>query len=71
MRLLKLKTDGYCNNDIILTIINVLKEINFDNEIKIKLIDIASSTYMRVNDGIDTNLQLLSCMCKFYEILKN
>ena len=69
-RVLKLKTDGYCNNDIILTIINVLKEIDFDNEIKIKLIDIASSTYMKVNDGIDTNLQLLCCICKFYEILQ-
>ena len=36
-----------------------------------KLLDISSKTYMVVNDGIDTDLQLLNCICQFYELSKN
>lgn len=68
---LKLKKMGYCNNDILLTIINSLKELDIDENIKMKLLDISSKTYMIVNDGIDTDLQLLNCICQFYELTKN
>ena len=68
---LKLKEMGYCNNDILLTVINSLKELDIDENIKMKLLDISSKTYMVVNDGIDTDLQLLNCICQFYELSKN
>ncbi len=68
-RTLKFKIDGYCNNDIILTLINVIKEIDYDNGIKIKLIEIASMSYITINDGTDTDLQLLNCIIKIYKVL--
>ena len=64
----ELKERGYCNNDIILTFINVLKEMNISENIKIKYIRIASETYINVNDGVSTLLQLYSCLAKMCEI---
>lgn len=69
-KVLKFKREGYCNNDILLTIINVLKYIDIEEEKRIKLTDIASKIYINVNDGIDTDIQLLSCICQFYNTLK-
>ena len=65
---LKLKELGYCNNDILLTIIYVLKELKIDEDKRIKMLEIASKSYMIVNDGVDTDLQLLRCICDFYEL---
>tara|TARA_Y200000002_G_C22678385_1_gene663022 strand:+ start:787 stop:1824 length:1038 start_codon:yes stop_codon:yes gene_type:complete len=67
---LKLKENGYCNNDILLTIINVLKEIVIDESLRINMLEIASNAYMITNDGVDTDLQLLKCICDFYELSK-
>lgn len=65
---LKLKEIGYCNNDILLTIIYVLKEIDIEESKRIKMLEITSRSYMIVNDGVDTDLQLLRCICDFYEL---
>ena len=65
---LKLKELGYCNNDILLTIIYVLKELIIEEDKRIKMLEIASKSYMIVNDGVDTDLQLLRCICDFYEL---
>jgi hypothetical protein len=68
--ILKLKENGYCNNDILLTVINVLKEIPIDESSRINMMEIASNAYMITNDGVDTDLQLLKCICDFYELSK-
>ena len=71
----ELKKKGYCNNDILLTIINVLKSMNISEKIKIEFIGIVSDTYIIINDGNNTQLQLfgsLAKMCKaVYKYNKN
>jgi len=67
---LQLKNNGYCNNDILLTIMNVLKEMKINEADRISMIESASSAYMIVNDGVDTDLQLLRCACDFFKIAK-
>lgn len=68
---LQLKNNGYCNNDILLTIMSVLKEINVNESDRISMIESASTAYMIVNDGVDTDLQILRCACDFFKISKN
>ena len=65
----ELKENGYCNNDIVLTIINVLKDMNIKEDIKIKYIRIASETYININDGVNTLLQLYNCLAKMCDII--
>jgi replication factor C subunit 2/4 len=62
-----LKNLGYSANDILLTMINMLKdnyEINIPEDQKIKFMKNISSTYIKVNDGTDTLLQLTGCISK-------
>ena len=68
--ILDLKNNGYCNNDILLTIMNVLKEMNISEDNRISMIESASNAYMIVNDGVDTDLQLLACICDFFKLGK-
>lgn len=68
---LQLKNNGYCNNDILLTIMNVLKEMNINEADRISMVESASNAYMIVNAGVDTDLQLLRCICDFFKIDKN
>ena len=68
--ILDLKNNGYCNNDILLTIMNVLKEMNISESNRMAMIESASNAYMIVNDGVDTDLQLLSCICDFFRLAK-
>ena len=44
--------------------INVLKEVAIDESIRLKYINIISEYYTKVSDGLDTNLQLYSCISK-------
>ena len=67
--IMKIKKLGYCNNDILLTIIDVLKKIEINEETKINMIESTSNTYMLVNDGVDTDLQLLRAICDIYKIV--
>jgi replication factor C subunit 2/4 len=59
-----LKSEGYCGTDILLAMINVLKEVAIDESIRLKYIHIISEYYTKVSDGLDTNLQLYSCISK-------
>jgi len=66
--ILKLKDSGYCNNDILLTIMDVLKDMNITESNRINMVESASTAYMIVNAGVDTDLQLLRCICDFFKI---
>ena len=59
-----LKDQGYCNSDILQTMINVLKLITIDEHIRINFIKILSDIYLNVSEGTDTNLQMYSCISK-------
>ena len=62
-----LHSKGYSPNDILLTFMNFLLEDKFliEEEIKLKIYEIVSLTYIKVNDGIQTLLQLCGCISKF------
>ena len=70
---------GYYPNDILLTFMKCLLERNivigneqeiFPNEVtKLKIHEIISLSYIRVNGGIDTLLQLCGCIAKIYLFL--
>lgn len=73
---------GFTPNDILLTFMKCLMEnqiklnINekyFDNEHQtiLKIYEIISLSYIRVNAGNDTLLQLCGCICKIYLYLDN
>lgn len=68
---LQLKHNGYCNNDILLTIMNVLKEMKINEANRMNMYESASNAYMIVNAGVDTDLQLLRCVSDFFKINKN
>ena len=57
---------GYSPNDILLTFMKYLlnKDIKIDEEIKLKIYEIVSLSFIRVNDGISTLLQLCGCISK-------
>ena len=66
---------GYTPNDILLTFMKYLFENpNSDNlldeETKLKVYEIISLSYIRVNGGIDTLLQLCGCVSKIYLYLQ-
>ena len=60
----ELKSEGYCGTDILLAMINILKEVNIEEEMRIKYIHLISGYYTKVSDGLDTNLQLYGCISK-------
>ena len=67
---------GYTPNDILLTFMKYLfeydnKEINLNEETKLKLYEIVSLSYILVNSEIDTLLQLCGCIAKIYSYLHN
>jgi len=65
----ELKEQGYCNSDILQTMINVLKLIDIDERIRINFIEIISEIFLNVSDGIDTSLQMYSCICKMIKFI--
>lgn len=62
---------GYSPNDILLTFMKFLLEdkFNIDEELKLKIYEIVSVSYIRVNDGIQTLLQLCGCISKIHILL--
>jgi replication factor C subunit 2/4 len=75
---------GYTPNDILLTFMKYLfenlndyttdsnpEDFNIKDETKLKIYEIISLSYIRVNGGIDTLLQLCGCISKIYLYLKN
>ena len=64
---------GYTPNDILLTFMKYLFENNTHNlseENKLKIYEIISLSYIRINSGLDTLLQLYGCISKIYLYLK-
>lgn len=75
---------GYTPNDILLTFMKYLfensndydidsnsEEFDIKDETKLKIYEIISLSYIRVNGGIDTLLQLCGCISKIYLYLQN
>jgi len=69
---------GYTPNDILLTFMKYLFEnidelntININEDTKLKIYEIISLSYIRVNGGIDTLLQLCGCISKIFLYLQN
>jgi replication factor C subunit 2/4 len=67
---------GYTPNDILLTFMRCLFEIdninlNISEECKLQIYEIISMSYIRVNGGIDTLLQLCGCISKIYIYLQS
>jgi replication factor C subunit 2/4 len=64
----KLYNNGYTPNDIILTFMKCLFEnyIELDENTKLKIYEILSSCYIKINDGNDTLLQLCGCISKIF-----
>lgn len=62
---------GYTPNDILLTFMKFLFENknSLSEEQKLKIYEIISLSYIRVNAGIDTLLQLYGCISKIYLFL--
>lgn len=59
---------GYTPNDILLTFMKFLFEnnLNLNEEIKLKLYEIISLSYIIVNSDVDTLLQLCGCISKVF-----
>lgn len=68
-----LYNNGYSPNDILLTFMRYILSSDFDidmnEEIKLKLYKIISSSYIKINDGVNTILQLYGCISNIYELL--
>jgi replication factor C subunit 2/4 len=75
---------GYTPNDILLTFMKYLfensndyttdsstEDFNIKDETKLKIYEIISLSYIRVNGGIDTLLQLCGCISKIFLYLKS
>ena len=69
--LIDLKNHGYCSNDILLTLLNCLKTINIEEDIRMNFIKIISNTYIHICNGIDTNLQLYSCISRMIKYIND
>ncbi|AYV78285.1 MAG: replication factor C small subunit [Edafosvirus sp.] len=69
--LMNLKEKGYSGSDITLSMINTLKLANyieFDEKTKIMFMDKISRAAYIISKGIDTDLQLIGCVCSLLEL---
>lgn len=69
--MIELKNLGYSGNDILLTMINMIKdnyEISLSDNNKILFMKEISRTYIKVNNGTDTLLQLNGCLSRICKI---
>ena len=64
---------GYSPNDILLTFMKFLLNEDYDisEETKLKIYELVSLNYIRVNDGIDTLLQLCGCVSNIFLYIGN
>ncbi|AYV79231.1 MAG: replication factor C small subunit [Faunusvirus sp.] len=63
-RTVDLINSGYCSNDILLSMVSVLKEICINESIRISYIKTISETFITINSAVDSNLQLIACIAK-------
>jgi len=64
---------GYSPNDILLTFMKFLLDGDYDisEETKLKIYELVSLNYIRVNDGIGTLLQLCGCVSNIFMYIGN
>jgi len=67
----ELKNCGYCTNDILQTLLNSLREIKIDEDIRINFIKIISDAYINVSEGVDSNLQLYGCVSRMIKYIQD
>lgn len=69
----ELYNKGYSPNDILQTFMKFILEedFEFDKDVKMKIYEIISLSYIRINDGIDSFLQLSGCLCKIFLFINN
>ena len=65
----QLKNSGYCTNDILLTLLNSLRGVTIDEDIRNKFYKIISNCYIDVSDGVDSNLQLFGCIARMIKYI--
>lgn len=70
-KLLQLKKDGYCNSDLLQSLITILRNININETIRLAYIRYLNECYININDGNDSNLQLFSCFSKIIKWLRS
>jgi len=63
-KIFKLKKKGYSGNDIMQSMNNFLKNSDIDNKIKMSYMYILGHTLYNINNGVDTNLQLIGFLSK-------
>lgn len=69
----ELYNKGYSPNDILQTFMKFILEedFEFDKDVKMKIYEIISLSYIRINNGIDSFLQLSGCLCKISLFISN
>ena len=70
LELTRLYKNGYNASDILLTFLDYLvkpnTEINLSKDKKMKFFKIISFSYIKVNEGNDSLLQLIGCLSNIY-----
>ena len=70
IELTRLYKNGYNASDILLTFLDYLvkpnSELDLSEEKKMKLFKIISFSYIKVNEGNDSLLQLVGCLSNIY-----
>jgi len=68
-----LNNKGYTPNDILLTFMKYIFEYknDLDDKSKLDLYKIISSSYIKINNGVDSLLQLCGCISKVYLYIQN
>ena len=64
-----LKNLGYSSNDTALILLNLLKTISIDEQIRINFINILSKTYITISNGNDSFLQLYGCIARMIQYI--
>jgi replication factor C subunit 2/4 len=66
---------GYTSNDILLTLMKYIFDdstnMNISKHDKNNIYDIISRQYMKINNNLDTNLQLIGCITSVYNYVVN
>ena len=59
-----LKQKGFCSTDILLSIIDTIKYLKFEEHIRVNFTSIITEYYIRMSEELDTELQMYSCISK-------
>jgi replication factor C subunit 2/4 len=68
-RMIDLKTLGFLSSDIVVSMQYVLQDLDIDEALKLKFIDVINSTSIEISKGIDTDLQLQAMLARIIRIV--